>query len=384
MIGHRRLVVEARRQLVGRAHVEGRVRPEAGQPDVGQVPVAALDEDVAGLELADRVFELRVGDEPPVRGHDAGVAEPLGDLLLHREPADEGLPLEQLGLVLEGAQRRREIDPALGLVALRQGETAQAHGDVLLHQVGRYPLVEPLVGRRDGGVIPRPGHARSQRGEGARRQPELGHGLVEEPLDARVAADDVEQALPRVDLGAQGGVGEREADRVEVRVADIVDPRPALVAVLDLVEGEERLDEGPPGQARGGPLLAVQLLRALGGQDALQLAGVGHRDVDPIARPLQARGVALRGVEQLLPAELPQGIGLLAEEAPREGVARLIPAGGPHSDADSDDPERGGAGPQSPLPAHRHRPARDRSVLGALDITARPRRRASRARRPRR
>ena len=68
-------------ELVGGADVERGVGPVAGQEGVGEIPVAALDEDVAGPELAAQLVELVVADERVAlaRGAEAGVAHQRGD-----------------------------------------------------------------------------------------------------------------------------------------------------------------------------------------------------------------------------------------------------------------------------------------------------------------
>ena len=60
-------------QLIRRADVQRAVRPKAGQKGVGKIPVAALEDDVAGLELVfPQRFAYELRRDERCAPHDAG------------------------------------------------------------------------------------------------------------------------------------------------------------------------------------------------------------------------------------------------------------------------------------------------------------------------
>jgi hypothetical protein len=214
------------------------VRPEARDADVGEVPLAPDEDDVARLQHGAEGGDLAGGDEGAVLREEPRVAHPVGDPRLDREPRGEAGALDGLERVL-----RRQDHAAPAAVAPEDAPVLEEGG----RQCGRRRAPRALAQHAERGELGGPGRiedAEPDAGIGAARQAELGDRLVQERLERGVPVEPIEQDEGEPVLGDEGCVADHEGLFARGRGKG-VEP---LVGAAQRVEGQRVVQEPLPGR----------------------------------------------------------------------------------------------------------------------------------------
>lgn len=226
-----------------RADVNGGVRPEAGQAGIGEIPVAAFEQNITGLEF--ERGNLIGCDQVAVGPDDLGISHPFGNAGLDGHPGSEA----GLAHDLKGIGDGEDLSPPLPHLPDAVGVFFEALA-ILRGVTAGVALVDEIAG---GELDAAPGvqEAKTESGVSAVVLAEIADGFVENFVEGLVAGNQVKKFERVAVLNESGAMACEKRTRPEGSVQPVI----ALMRLANLLERELKIEETLPGGAEGFPLV---------------------------------------------------------------------------------------------------------------------------------